>query len=221
MHAHACKPAGRRSFGLSSMWPRLCHRKSCYAPCSMSAKGFSISSSELCHLRFLWQNSDAVFHRVVEGTRPIETVSMGLVYYIYLFNHPWLTAFDLWGQTTRPNRPPPLPPSLYRFLGCWTQQSWKHHRQQQSSSSSSNRFIEHDVSTRKLGPSSGIRPSFLNRSIYTFLLLCLGVATHRLKLFWKNAKLFLEISSWCWKTKNSVVDCKASENVCEKHHRRR
>ena len=55
--------------------------------------------------------------------------------------------------------------------------------QQQSSSSSSNRFIEHDVSTRKLGPSSGIRPSFLNRSIYTFLLLCLGVATHRLKLF--------------------------------------
>ena len=40
--------------------------------------------------------------------------------------------------------------------------------QQQSSSSSSNRFIEHDVSTRKLGPSSGIRPSFLNRSIYTF-----------------------------------------------------
>ena len=46
--------------------------------------------------------------------------------------------------------------------------------QQQSSSSSSNRFIEHDVSTRKLGPSSGIRPSFLNRSIYTFLLLCLG-----------------------------------------------
>ena len=42
--------------------------------------------------------------------------------------------------------------------------------QQQSSSSSSNRFIEHDVSTRKLGPSSGIRPNFLNRSIYTFLL---------------------------------------------------
>ena len=39
--------------------------------------------------------------------------------------------------------------------------------QQQSSSFSSNRFIEHDVSTRKLGPSSGIRPSFLNRSIYT------------------------------------------------------
>ena len=35
--------------------------------------------------------------------------------------------------------------------------------QQQSSSSSSNRFIEHDVSTRKLGPSSGIRPSFLNK----------------------------------------------------------
>ena len=70
--------------------------------------------------------------------------------------------------------------------------------QQQSSSSSSNPFIEHDVSTRKLGPSSGIRPSFLNRSIYTFLLLCLGVATHRLKL-----------------TKNSVVECKASENVCE------
>ena len=30
------------------------------------------------------------------------------------------------------------------------------HVQQQSSSSSSNRFIEHDVSTRKLGPSSGI-----------------------------------------------------------------
>ena len=80
--------------------------------------------------------------------------------------------------------------------------------QQQSSSSSSNRFIEHDVSTRKLGPSSGIRPSFLNRSIYTFLLLCLGVAKHRLKLFWKNAKLFLEISSClcgfavklCWNT---------------------
>ena len=43
--------------------------------------------------------------------------------------------------------------------------------QQQSSLFSSNRFIEHDVSTRKLGPSSGIRPSFLNRSIYTFLLL--------------------------------------------------
>ena len=72
---------------------------------------------------------------------------------------------------------------------CWL------YIQQQSSSSSSNRFIEHDVSTRKLGPFSGIRPSFLNRSIYTFLLLRLGVATHRLKLFWKNAKLFLEISS--------------------------
>ena len=41
--------------------------------------------------------------------------------------------------------------------------------QQQSSSSSSNRFIEHDLSTRKLGPSSGIRPSFLNRPIYTFI----------------------------------------------------
>ena len=40
--------------------------------------------------------------------------------------------------------------------------------QQQSSSSSSNRFIKHDVSTRKLGPSSGIRPSFLNRSILYF-----------------------------------------------------
>ena len=38
------------------------------------------------------------------------------------------------------------------------------HAQQQSSSSSSNRFIEHDVSTRKLGPSSGIRPSFLNET---------------------------------------------------------
>ena len=34
--------------------------------------------------------------------------------------------------------------------------------QQQSSSSSSNRFIEHDVSTtRKLGPSSGIRENEL------------------------------------------------------------
>ena len=29
-------------------------------------------------------------------------------------------------------------------------------KKQQSSSSSSNRFIEHDVSVRKLGPSSGI-----------------------------------------------------------------
>ena len=38
--------------------------------------------------------------------------------------------------------------------------------QQQSSSSSSNRFIEHDVSTWKLGPSLGIRPRFLNRPIY-------------------------------------------------------
>ena len=34
-------------------------------------------------------------------------------------------------------------------------------RQQQSSSSSSNRFIEHDVSTRKLGPSSGRRTLLL------------------------------------------------------------
>ena len=33
--------------------------------------------------------------------------------------------------------------------------------QQQSSSSSSNRFTEHDVSTWTLGPSSGIRPSFI------------------------------------------------------------
>ena len=67
--------------------------------------------------------------------------------------------------------------------------------QQQSSLSSSNRFIEHDVSTWKLGPSSGIRPSFLNRPIYTFMLLCLGVATHCPKLFGKNADLCLEISS--------------------------
>ena len=66
---------------------------------------------------------------------------------------------------------------------------------QQSSSSSSNRFIEHDVSTRKLGPSSGIRPIFLNRPIFAFMLLCLGVATHRPKLFWKNAELFLETST--------------------------
>ena len=36
--------------------------------------------------------------------------------------------------------------------------------QQQSSSPSSNRFIEHDVSTRKLGSSSGIRPSFLKQT---------------------------------------------------------
>ena len=38
--------------------------------------------------------------------------------------------------------------------------------------------------------------SKLSKQIHLyFLLLCLGVATHRLKLFWKNAKLFLEISS--------------------------
>ena len=41
--------------------------------------------------------------------------------------------------------------------------------QQQSSSSSSNGFIKHDVSTRKLEPSSGIRPSFLTDP---FILLC-------------------------------------------------
>ena len=71
-----------------------------------------------------------------------------------------------------------------------------HNFQQQSSSSSSNHFIEHDISTRKLGPSSGIHPSFLNRPIYTFMLLCPGVATHRVKIVLKkNAKLFLEISS--------------------------
>ena len=41
-----------------------------------------------------------------------------------------------------------------------------------------------------------VRPSFLNRPIYTFMLLCLGVATHRAKIVLKkNAKLFLEISS--------------------------
>ena len=36
------------------------------------------------------------------------------------------------------------------------------------------RFIEHDVSTQKLEPSSGIRPSFLNRPIkpLLFMLLC-------------------------------------------------
>ena len=41
----------------------------------------------------------------------------------------------------------------------WTELSpWQNELcQQQSSSSSSNCFIEHDVSTRKLGPSSGIR----------------------------------------------------------------
>ena len=55
-------------------------------------------------------------------------------------------------------------------------------------------FIEHDVSTRKLGPSSGIRPSFLNRPINV--------------VFNKN-------DCWNLKTKNSVVECKASENVCE------
>ena len=32
----------------------------------------------------------------------------------------------------------------------------------------------------------GICPSLLNRPIYTFMSLCLGVATHRLKLFWKK-----------------------------------
>ena len=65
--------------------------------------------------------------------------------------------------------------------------------QQQSSSSASNRFIEHDISTRKLGPSLGIRPSFLNRPIYTFMSgCCYALPEIVLK---KNAKLFLEICS--------------------------
>ena len=106
-----------------------------------------------------------------------------------------------------------------RVCFIYLQHTWRVYIQQQSSSFSCNRFIEHDVSTEKLGPSSGIRPSFLNRLIYTFMLLCLGVATYHTKIVLKNAKLFLEISSclWgdCWKTKNSVVECKASENVCE------
>ena len=53
-------------------------------------------------------------------------------------------------------------------------------KQQQSSSSSSNRFIEHGVSTRKLGPSSGISPSFLNRPIYTFMLAAMSDSIKRL-----------------------------------------
>ena len=97
------------------MWPRLCYRKSCYTPCSMSAKG--LSSSELCPLRFLRQK-----------------VKLGRSLPPSCWNnqahrtHPWLTAFGLWGQTTRTNRPPPLSPSPHRSLGCWTQQRWKHHR---------------------------------------------------------------------------------------------
>ena len=31
------RPGTSRSFGWSSLWPVLCYRKSCYAPCSMSA----------------------------------------------------------------------------------------------------------------------------------------------------------------------------------------
>ena len=58
--------------------------------------------------------------------------------------------------------------------------------QQQSSSSSRNRFIEHKVSTRKLGPFSGIHPGFLKSPICTFTILmvhCVGVTMHRPKLF--------------------------------------
>ena len=61
--------------------------------------------------------------------------------------------------------------------------------QRKCSSSSNIRFIEHEVSTRKLGPSSGIRPRFPNRPIYTFMLLCSGVATHRPKS--------ISIKQWC------------------------
>ena len=55
-----------------------------------------------------------------------------------------------------------------------------------------------DVSTRKLGPSSGKkarrpwrRPEFPGRNV-------------------------VSIKNDCWKTKNFVVECEASENVCEK-----
>ena len=45
-----------------------------------------------------------------------------------------------------------------------------------------------------LGPSSGILLSFLNRPIYTFMLLCLGIAAHCAKIVLKkNANLFLVV----------------------------
>ena len=85
-------------------------------------------------------------------------------------------------------------------------------------------LLKHDVSTRKLGPSSGIRPSFLNRPIYTFPLICLGVATHRSKLFWKKKcyKLFLELSSClcgfavklCWNRVYCYVHVLAEVGFC-------
>ena len=59
-------------------------------------------------------------------------------------------------------------------------------QQQQTSSSSSNRSIEHDASTRKLESSSGVR-------------------VERTRRVQENDSL---------KTKSSVVERKASENVC-------
>ena len=94
--------------------------------------------------------------------------------------------------------------------------SWRLHLskifllQQQSSSSSSNRFIEHNIATRKLRPSSGIRPSFLNRPIYTFMLLCLGVARHRLKLFWKMLSRFSKFLVVCAVLRSSCVETASS-----------
>ena len=122
-HAGPCQPlpTGRRSLRSYTMWSRLCYRsrKSFYAPCSMSGK--SLSSSRLCPLRFLEQKIKlgcgfpaSCWNNQADG------------------NHPWLTAFGLWGQTTHTDQPSPLLPFLYRSLGCWThwqqRKRSKHHR---------------------------------------------------------------------------------------------
>ena len=80
--------------------------------------------------------------RLLLGTMGVKSLVQGL-------NAAATAGFEprtVWSEVRRRNRLATAPPCIVA-AGLYIQQ--------QSSSSSSNRFIEHDVSTRKLGPSSG------------------------------------------------------------------
>ena len=105
-HARPYQPAARRSFGLPSTWPRSCYRKTCYAPCSMSAKGLS-SSERAFLLRFLWQKV-----KLGRGLPPSCWNNQAHR------SHPWLNRFRLlganWYESTFTS--PAISLSFFRLL---------------------------------------------------------------------------------------------------------
>ena len=151
-------------------WPLLC---SCW---NFWCQLWRMPASETCKTHPLCPHWTTMFPPPCQQADQAATCTFALP-----FKFPFLSLslfLSLVFGTMQFYRTPKNDPPKKRNFPTWTvttgtsEEYYFFHRhsrwlyiQQQSSSSSSNRFIEHDVSTRKLGSSSGIRPSFLNRSI--------------------------------------------------------